>query len=126
MKQFSLLFAVLLYASPVFAQSAGDLRYDYVGATPADVQTYTQSVRIDGNAVTAVPLCLLKSGSTTTTECSVMLPSLTSGAHAVVITATKNGVTRSTSASVATPDTTSGPVAPSNPRFTIIINVTVP
>jgi len=86
------LLALSLFSTPVYAHTTPvvHLAWDY-DTTLAEVQSYTQSITIDGNVLTTAPACV--SAGTTKVTCSVPVPALATGSHNVIVSATRNGVT---------------------------------
>lgn len=111
----------LLACAPLaFAQSTQTLQYDYLD-TPANVASYTQTIKVDGSLVTAAPTCAANPTSGTT--CSVSIPTLAAGTHTIDVTATKSGQSAETIVSGINP--ANGPKNASNIRINVTVTVTV-
>ena len=118
MKKFLLATAFLLFSSVSQAQAVSTLAWDYT-ALPAEVALYTQIVKVDGAIITAAPTCVAL--GTTSTTCSVTIPTLAAGSHSLSIEATKGGISAQTIMTGVNP--TNGPKSAANPRY--IINITI-
>lgn len=116
-----LIFLAIL-AIPILASAQAQqttLFWDYDGVMLAEVQTFQQSVTVDGTPVSAAPTCVAAGAKTT---CSVPVPQHTSGSRTYRIEATKNGVMRSTSSAI---DPSQGPAQPGGLRLTVSVVVQV-
>jgi hypothetical protein len=98
------------------------LRWDFTGVVLTEVNTYTQSVSIDGAEISLSSLTCQANG--VSTSCSVSAPILATGTHTVVIAATKNGVTTETRVT-GMGITGTGPAQPTTPRLVVTVTVAV-
>lgn len=116
-------FAFLLIAAPAAAQTpTTTLAWDYLSVTPAIVATYTQTVTVDGTAITATPVCAAAGANVT---CTVPIGTLASGRHTVAVAALLNGVSATTSVNGIDP-TGTAPKQPSSFRYQINVTVNIP
>ena len=123
MKKFFLLIPLLVLAFPgqvAKAQSTTRIEWDYKPDTVANVATYSQLVRVDNVAVTAVPTCVQVGPDVT---CSVPV-TLAAGTHSVSVRATKNSV--SNEMTINGMNGANGPKNPEGIRININVTVTIP
>jgi hypothetical protein len=110
-----LLFALLLSAQPVLAQTpatpADKLAWDMPGIGPVS-SSYRYAVVVDGVRQSVAPTC---QGDTDVT-CSLPLPAMTPGRHVLQVIATLNGAESAPSADLVL--TMVVVVTPVNPRVT--------
>ena len=121
MKKFLFVVAILLFGSTAYAQT-NTFAWDYVGALPAEVATYIQSVTVDNTAVTTAPTCIAK--GTTDTTCSVPITPLATGSHTVSVSASKSGITAQTT--ITGLNLANGPKSASNPQIKIVVTINIP
>ena len=125
MRKFISIIAFILIPTTLFAQATNTVRWEYIGATPTVVATYTQTLEVDNVNVT-IPsgACVAKLGTTTDTSCSVVIPALTAGSHTLRVAATLNGLTSEAILTGVNP--TNFPKVPGNLNIKITITITVP
>ncbi len=99
------------------AQTTTKLKWDFFGATPAQVATFNQVVKVDGVVIATPPTCLAVGANTT---CEVAVGPLSDGNHSFVVSTLFEDVERNMSLSKNFP-LTGGNAQPSNPKFTITI-----
>lgn len=98
--------------------------WDYAATTVAEVASFTQSVTVDGTAVTALPACAAAANGTDVT-CRVSVGALAAGRHTIAVSATHNNVTATTTIAGVDPSV-GAPKSPVNFRYQINITVNVP
>ena len=122
MKKILLLSLLLLLPSKVYAQTPNwTLQYSYVNALPSEVGTYTQTVVVDTTNIPTSPTCVAK--GTTDTSCSVSLGTLTTGPHAITVTASKAGIDSATTLNI---NTSNAPKIQTNIKIIQTTTVTIP
>lgn len=115
---FGLLF--LGFGGVAQAQAANTLQWDY-NAPLSEVQTYTQSVVVNGTTLTTPPNCV--SAGTNLTTCNVVATFLSAGNN-ITISATKGSVTAATVITGLT--TANSPKNGVNIKAVITVTVTLP
>lgn len=118
------LFAFLIIAAPLEAQSANVLQWDYAAALPAEVATYTQTVTIDGVIVAPPITCVVRTGIATDTTCAVTIPVLATGSHVISVLAAKGGMTAELRVTGLNP--ANAPKSASGARIVVTVTVTIP
>lgn len=120
MKKFLLAVALFIIPSTVSAQTTNVLEWTYTNTTLTEVQTYTQSVTVNGVAVTTAPTCVTQGSSVT---CTVTIPALTTGTNSVFISATRGGMTAETRITGIDPNT--APKNANSPKAKIVITINI-
>jgi len=113
--------ALLLLSTPLYAQQTSTLIWDHPNSTPAQVATFQNVVTADGVVITAVPTCVAVG---TTTTCSVAIPLITNGQHNYRVRSIINGIQYEGLSNITWP-VTGGNQAPTAPRITILVTVTI-
>lgn len=111
---------LLLFPTSSFAQSTNTLEWTYSNSTLTEVQGYTQSVTINGTAVTTPPTCVTQGSSVV---CTVTIPALASGSNTVAVSATRGGMTAETRITGIDPNT--APKNPNSPKAKIVITINI-
>jgi len=124
MRKIWMLVLTLLIPIISFAQTTHTFKWEYIGANPTEVATYTQVVMVDTTTIATPPICILKLGTTTDTSCQVSIPALTQGTHTLSVTATRNGL--SAEGRLTGVDPTNFPDTPSSLRISITVIVNIP
>lgn len=123
-------FAMFLVGAPTFAATVNaqprpvTIEWDYLGAVPSVVSTWTQTITLDGTLITTPPTCRPRTGSATDTTCAITVPPLASGSHSIEIATASNFVTISTK--VVGADFSRGPRGADNVRFILQLTITLP
>lgn len=119
---------ILVSLTTAFAQTATTvtakaLGWKYLGATVADIATYTQTVVVNGTTVPTAPTCIAAPGSPADVYCEVPVANFTAANNTVSVTATKGMV----SSQLITNGLTLGAVVkdPSSQTVTIKTTVTI-
>lgn len=123
MKRFLFTLTIILTPIIVFAQATNTVRWEYIGATPTVVATYTQTLEVDNSNVT-IPSGSCIEKLTTDTSCSVVIPALAAGNHILRVAATLNGLTSESILTGVNP--ANFPKVPGNLNIKITITITVP
>lgn len=115
----------LLIPTLINAQTTNTVKWEYIGATPTVVGTYTQTLEINNSNVT-IPsgACITKPGTTTDTVCSVVISALAAGNHSIRVAATLNGLTSEAVLNNINP--ANFPKVPGGLSITITININIP
>lgn len=121
MKKFILTIVFLFISSLSFAQTVTDtLVWDQLNETVANTATYVYTYKLDTAAATVItPTC---AAVTTNVHCTVLIPTLTSGNHTILVNATNPSAVTVTGTLNYVPGAAPGVFT----NITITIKITVP
>jgi hypothetical protein len=111
---------LIAFASTANAQTVATLQYD-VARPIAEVNAYTQVIRVDNVVVAGTPVCVANGASSTT--CSLPAPSLATGTHTVNFAFTWQGQTTTTNITGIGGANNPSPVT--NPKVVITVTIAV-
>ena len=122
MKARLLIIALLVsFANAATAQTTQTLAYDF-NDVPSVVAKYAQTITVDGTLVKTPPTCVAL--GTTSTTCSVQIPTLASGSHTVSVLAVSGGMSAETR--IVGLDPNNAPKNAVNVRIGIVVTINVP
>jgi hypothetical protein len=116
-------FVLAWWTSPLAGQTTTTLQWDFLGATPAVVLTWQQTVTIDSVPQTGAITCAPRVGSPADTSCAIPIAPLAPGPHTISILASANGQTAEVR--ITGVDPAKLPKSATSPRVTVLVTITL-